>query len=254
MKRLIPAAVLALAFLAITGTAEAASPTYWTIAQAQAALKQPNTSIYSVHEYASDTMVTPGFIATVDGRSIGVRGNVVRGASCRGFGTRHRTGFAAFRCDVQFSSSSDISGTVFRASIWMRLLLSRMAAKFGPGRTVICASTRTLADCPPPLPARPLPGDPRVCSSGSCTTLQKLGNVASPAHIATSKKLRAEGITGSRMPSFGCLATSAFVYRCTYYKRPDTISTVRFVQGKTRWTTVVTLSYPPPPYTPPREG
>jgi hypothetical protein len=74
------------------------------------------------------------------------------------------------------------------------------------------ASPRTLADCPPPIPAKPLPNDPRACTPDNCSSL--VGNLARTTKFDAEQYLRANG----KFPvaNLGCLATTAFVYRCTW--------------------------------------
>jgi hypothetical protein len=228
----------ALAVLGLTGASSAsAAPSYWTAAQAQNALKQPTTLILSVYAWGNRTMVKSGLVAR-NGTSFPDRGDVVQAATCRGFGTRYRTGFAAFRCDAQYSLRVDIRHTVYRASFWVRPLPWRASPRWGPAQSLICASARTLADCPPPIPARPLTGDPRACGV-DCSPERSLGNLADPATDAVLKQLRADGLLP--VANLGCHASSAFVYRCTWnLGQPGATATVRFVQGKTHWTTAIT--------------
>jgi hypothetical protein len=217
---------------------ETATPLYWTSGHAEQALKQQATLIMSVVAYGNHSLVQAG-LASADPREFAGRGGPATAATCQGFGTRHKLGFASFQCQVQWSNRSDVSHTVYQAHIWMRPLPWTASSRWGAARMLICASTRTLADCPPPLPARPLANDPRMCPA-DCSPEASVGNLALKAENVALIELRARlGVSG--VFNLGCQAASVFVYRCTWAGRTPSTATVSFVRGKTAWTTTVTL-------------
>ena len=57
------------------------------------------------------------------------------------------------------------------------------------------------------------------------------------AETATVRELKMQG--QGPVASLGCLASTTFVYRCTW--SPTGTATVSFVPGKSAWTTTVTL-------------
>lgn len=154
---------------------------------------------------------------------------VVSKAACRGMGPARQGRFAAFFCAVTWSYRQDSSHVVFDENAYVRVWSSSQA----------CASTRALADCPPPLVGAPLPGDPR-CGTRSADCMAK---------VASGKIFEALR-EGHFLPivNGGCLAATAFVYKCTWSPpgRSDwpTGATVRWVQGKTAWRVTVALTGP----------
>ena len=210
-----------------------ATPLGLTTAQAQSALLQPGTIIQSVTAVGGDTLVRTG-LAGDDVVYAGFK-PTVSAANCTPLGKPlSANAYVAFRCDVRWTAPSGISRTLHHASFWVRPV--PWQTSYGAFKSLICASTRTLADCAPPPPPLALPGDPRVCST-DCSPSKEIGNLGFLASDAALAKLRTQGKVA--IPNFGCLAQSAFVYRCTSMGT-TLLATVRFVQGKTGWSTTVT--------------
>ena len=242
--------LLTLVAFGLAGSATAATPRvysiYWTPAQAQKALTDHEKTMFvSPRAYGNSTVMWDGLAAApLDDpeTSYPVTAWWASAASCRGIGTLDRLKrFAAFRCDVQFSGFQDEIGSTYRGGMWVRPYPGWRvdSSVFTPPAVLICASTRTIADCPPPAPARPLPGDPRVRRCGnSCGPAEVTGNMADVAQDAVRMRL---GGQAEFVANLGCMATSTFVYRCSWLASAERFATVRFVPGMTRWTTTVTF-------------
>lgn len=154
-------------------------------------------------------------------------GNITN-PKCRGVGKQTKGRFQSFYCSVAWSFKSDISHTVTQANLYVRPWTS----------TQVCASARSLADCPPVQVRAPLPGDPRCgIRSQDC--------MASSAATAIRAELKKRGLFDQL--GSACLAVTAFVYHCVPANDPHdpnfpTNATVKWTQGKKAWTMVVTLA------------
>lgn len=214
-------AVALVAALVLSGVALAAKaptgPPRLTVAKANAAMVTRKTYIdlvatndLSGHWNLAGTVTEP--------RGDAFFGHIAS-ATCKGVGAPIKRAFAGFSCDLQLDMSP--SPGVQSGTYWVRPI--------SDGR--VCASDRTLAACPLPLPTKPLPGDPRVCREGDLAyCMNEAAKAASLAH-------------GGRPIGLGCLATKVFVYRCTWLPPVGSTdkpgSTVTFVAGKTAWSTTV---------------
>jgi hypothetical protein len=149
-----------------------------------------------------------------------------KAATCRGLGAPDKSRYGGFACDLTIGVSSwpDIR----TATYWIRPWSANL----------VCVSDRALAACPPALPAKPLPGDPRDCTNvpGNMTGDPAFCTIRA-AEYAGFNALRANG----QIPIlFGCLATTVFTYRCTTGGTttvPLRVATVAFTKGKTAWKT-----------------
>jgi hypothetical protein len=213
--RLWATAAVALCLLVVVGAAAAGQT--WTPKQMGAALKNPQVKLVGV-------FTSGDWFKEVMGNR--PNGNVTR-AACQGLdprarmrGTRPR-GYALFHCQITYNPSN-LGGGPFTGSYWTRPW----------SKSLVCVTNVSQGTCPPPLPARPLPGDPRNCSVTKTDPLN--GPLLCPRQIA--EKAAAEEKT--YYAHIACVPSSRWtVYRCT---RPGRASvTVTFRQGKTRWTTVV---------------
>jgi hypothetical protein len=148
-------------------------------------------------------------------------------SSCRGLGKPQSKEYGAFKCTVAWIDQADQASPVYTTRVWVRLWTP-------PWTPMFCASTRMLADCPPAPPRPALPGDPRVCSFGA----NPLGCILDTAEQAVITRV------GGPLVNSGCVAVATWVYTCTWEGNGGAHATaeVRFVQGKTRWTTTVTLA------------
>ena len=182
-----------------------------------------------------------GGLVTPNGRSSSFNDRA-QTARCRGVGIAIKGRFAAFKCDVRWVDSRDINRAVLETVAWFRPLPWRASSRWTP-MTLVCSSTRTLADCPPAIPASPLPGDPRTCPRADCSPEQSAGNLAATARAAVLLKARAAS-PRRIFVNFGCVARTAFSYRCNSGVAPSrqTVATVSFVRGSKSWATVIALS------------
>jgi hypothetical protein len=207
------------AALILAGTAAAADTpaTDWSSAQAVAALKQSPTGITWAHISGNGTVT--GVVEAWD--PFGYGGGKVLSAACRGLGAPSEDRFAAFSCQIQWVPRGNINFAVSNATVWTRPWSAETS----------CASTRSIADCPPAPPPHPLRADPRICGSLGGTPAACLSEAATTAVLPHAQ---AGG------PNLGCLAISAFVYHCSWgYPTLTGAATVRFIPGKTAWTTRV---------------
>jgi hypothetical protein len=188
---------------------------YWTPRQAAHVLLLPHPKVAWIERKARG----PALRHPADEFGRAAR---VKEIACRGLGTVHARAYPAFRCTMTYAEAPARAITTIGlyARIW-----STSAA---------CISAVTLADCPPPPKGPPLFGDPRCSISSSIC-------MASSAIAKTADALRAER---AAVPTIGCFALTAFVYGCIWDGGHGS-STVRFVQGKSRWTIVVHIAPPP---------
>jgi hypothetical protein len=236
-------AVLAVALGTVglaVGATQPSTPIRWTPAAAALALKQQTTFVMSVFAYGNRTDVRGGFVYVdpQSGRATFSSFNSrASAATCAGIGKATKGAYMTLRCQVEWSDPHDVSHTIYKSAFWVRPLPWR-SPRYGSPKAFVCASPRTLVDCPPPLPAKPKANDPRICPS-DCNPEGATGNLHGVAEQATLAQLRVQG----KLPvaNLGCLAATAFVYRCTWNDFATNFATVSFVQGKTSWKTVVRM-------------
>lgn len=212
MHRLLIAVLVAAVLATTASAATAPGPLYWPSAQVQQlVLKGPGGSN---RWFLNPSVMSPSMLAAGYLR--------VKSATCTGVGTAHAGTYASFSCALTWSNSSDNSGTINDLHLW---------ARGGPGQhvgqVIVCASDRTIADCPPPAVGNMLPGDPRAPGRPS---------MGSAAKQLTLSALKAKGTNG--VSNLICQAKTAFVYGCTW---TGGASTVDFVKGKSSWSTKVVL-------------
>jgi hypothetical protein len=197
---------------ALSPATATAGPVFWTVKQAKTALLSSRTRVDAAFAYGIETAAytsTAGYASTVGAKLTGP-------VNCRGLGKARRSAYGGFLCSVQPQG-------VQRYWLWVR--------PWGP--SFICASNWSLFACPPRLPAHPLPGDPRVCSSFN----DPLSCIIETVRTATLDQL--QGRMGA-FSYFGCLAWAVFVYHCTWANgAAGGAAMVTFVPGKTSWKTVV---------------
>lgn len=188
--------------------AVAATAPHWTPRAMGKALRNPNVKLVGV--------VTDDFKPAVIYR----RGVIVNAAACRGVGSHTRAGWALFQCHLRYAvhatGSTPETGTYWTVP-WKK--------------TIVCVSNVSRGTCPPPVPAHPLPGDPRNCSVTKSDPLNgPFSCLSGTAETAASK--------GQPVVNEMCVAGSKWtVYHCTWTVGS---ATVTFKQGKKRWTTIVT--------------
>lgn len=206
MTRLFAAGFIAA--LALAGVSLAAATVGWTPAQARAELMGPNTTLYG-SEYGSPIK---GLVA-------------FHSAACHGLGKATKGTYALFSCSMAFTSR--LADGVTSATAWVRPWTA----------TALCVTQTSAGTCPPPLPAKPLMGDPRKCGSPDLARC-----VQTSAQNAIAKQRRVDGfVTESNL---ACQAPTAFVYRCSWNAGAG-VGTVKFVAGKSAWSTVVTTNDSP---------
>lgn len=151
-------------------------------------------------------------------------------AKCIGVGIPTHGSFAGFRCAITWKEPNDqtqiAAGTEY-VRIW--------------STTGGCLSTANLASCPPALPSKPLPRDPRVCSN-----VQK--NLAACVSVAANTAMQAAASAKGAVTAQGtpvqlhqaCQATTSWtVYTCKWSNGSGTVS---FVSGPSGWTTNAVVS------------
>lgn len=201
-------AIFAIA-LALAGAALAAA-SGMTPAQMQNELLSPSTSFYNATQFG--------------GSEYGLHlpaGNLTN-PTCHGLGKPAKGTYLVFSCSETFHDAAGTSNVV----MWVRPYSS----------TVLCQTKISVGACPPAPPAHPLSGDPRVCGAPAFAYSYC---VYGAARAASQAKLRSENLIGV---NYGCVATTAFVYRCAgsgVGANAATNLTVTFVQGKKSWTTKV---------------
>jgi len=135
-------------------------------------------------------------------------------AHCRGVGAARKGRYGGFICSIHESGPSPGQ----TATAWVRQWTT----------TSLCASDRALASCPPPLPAHPLAGDPRVCRLHA----DALSCILYSAEQAATQGLQAKGLATDNL---GCYASAVFWYTCQ--SGTNTVA-VTFSPQKTQWITV----------------
>lgn len=213
MTRLLAAGFIAALMMA--GVAIAASSTGWTPKQVQAELTSQSVTIQGA------TLAGP---ITLDGSPFRGRG-VMQSATCKGLGKEASGGYQVFTCSLVWQSS--FSTTPTQLTAWVRPY---------SGSTV-CVTAISIGACPPPPPVHPLSGDPRACGIYSYVHC-----IVGAAETAAVNALRAKNLIGV---NYGCQAITAFIYRCAGLgagANPATVITVKFVPGKTAWSTTVAFS------------
>ena len=215
-RMLLGAAVVAAVVVAVpagksaTVVATAAAGPHWTPKEMQAAIKHKKFGGGLVPDFPTSTLFDTSVVT-------------VTTAKCRGLGSHTRKGYALFRCHVTWSSPN-LGGGPFAGDFWTV-----------PWAKSLCITDVSRGSCPPPLPAHPLPGDPRKCAAVGGVQQNPIGCVAA---LAKSTILKAKGEPGVGLVNEMCVAgTSWTVYRCTWTAGA---ATVHFVQGKRRWTIRVT--------------
>lgn len=196
-------------------TASAIPPTgYWTPAQSRTAMLLGKVSpsfwlVWKPTTQAGDNLQTFRM--------------KVQTVSCKGTGQAKRGGYAAFACDVTWKSLADISGTIFSGHFFVRMW----------AKQEVCASSRSLADCPPVPVGKTLPGDPRCGPASMVCMTTKASSLFDAAY-------RAAGKIGLNRQ---CLPRTAFVYECRSGANGGSVAgTVEFLKGATSWSTKLTLS------------
>lgn len=204
------------ALVLVAGASAANAPGYLTTAQANQVLLAPATSTIWFSSGPGANRLKMDWSGQ----------RAVIKAACRGMGVARQGRFSAFFCSVEFTYRHS-SDAAFTENDYVRVW----------SMSKVCASSRALADCPPPLVGAPLPGDPR-CGTQSAKCM---------GEVAGSKTLDALR-AGQFLPvvNAGCLPVTAFVYGCTWSPPGHADwprgATVRFVKGKTSWTTTVALT------------
>jgi hypothetical protein len=138
----------------------------------------------------------------------------IESARCRGVGAARKGRYGGFTCSIREGGANPGQS----ATAWVRPWTA----------TSLCASDSALVSCPPPLPAHPLPGDPRVCQLHA----DALSCILYSAEQAATQGLQAKGLATDNL---GCYASAVFSYTCQ--SGTNTV-TVTFAPQSTQWITV----------------
>ena len=222
--------VAAVPATAAIAASPASGPVYWTTGLARQALLPGPEGGNGASWYVTPT----NSVAQVSWRNY----PEVLTAKCSGIGQAHDGGFSGFSCSITWKSTSDATGTVYTQQLWVRLWPSQSSAVTSP---VPCVTNKTfVAYCPPAPTGAMLPGDPRA-QLGYAASSYMSGRAAT----LTLAKLRAGGLPS--VANLLCSPIAAFAQRCTW-GAPDLppadvgSSTVRWIEGKTSWTTTITVA------------
>jgi hypothetical protein len=207
---LILVTVLALA-ATVSGVALAGSSLPWTPRAMRAGLLKPKVRLFGILHSPTPGLRDPSNFLDV---------RIKRVSSCKGLGARKSGGYALFKCGITWTVTATSDAPPTTGSYWTSPWSKRTRSAAAP---LVCVTDVSRGTCPPPPPRHPLPGDPRKCGNVP-TCIGELAGVAARQ--------------GQTVYNESCVAGAVWTtYNCTWNGGG---ATVKFVQGKTRWTTRVT--------------
>lgn len=208
------------------------------IASAAAAATAPSSSPWATPIQASGALIkghiTGSFYAVKPADPLAAVAwrlqTVITSANCAGIGAPHKGAYLAFSCTFTWHSPNEDVPRSYRQHVWVRLWPP--ALNYVPVPAV-CASSRTIADCPPQLVGTPLPGDPRTAGA------QSAGAMSAQAEELTLVKLHTMG--HDAVANLSCGGVTAFVYHCAWIGGE---SVVAWTRARTAWSTSVSIVDP----------